>query len=45
MYKEICLFSIQYYNDIEPDKDKAAEFSALYREVNDKINGTTTPAE
>ncbi len=45
MYKEICLFSIQYYNDIEPDKDKAAEFSTLYREVNDKINGTTTPAE
>jgi len=45
MYKEICLFTIQYYNDIEPDKDKAAEFSNLYREVNDKINGTAPAAE
>ena len=45
MYKEICLFSIQYYTDVEPDKDKAAELSDLYREVDAKLKGNAPAAE
>lgn len=38
--KEGYMFIVKYYDDIEPDKDKAAEYSALWREVNEKLNPT-----
>ncbi len=37
MYREAYLFTIKYYNDIAPDKEKAAEYSTLLKEVNEKL--------
>ena len=37
MYREAYLFTIKYYNDIAPDKEKAAEYSTLLKEVNEKM--------
>lgn len=37
MYREAYIFSIQYYTEVEPDKDKAAAASDRYKEVNEKL--------
>lgn len=37
LYKEAYLFSVKYFTDIAPDKDKAAEVSEALKAVNEKI--------
>lgn len=37
LYKEAYLFSVKYYTDIEPDKDKAAAASEALKAVNEKL--------
>lgn len=37
MYREAYLFTIKYYTDVEPDKDKAAAASELLKAVNEKL--------
>ncbi len=34
LYKEGYMFIVKFYSDVEPNKDKAAEYSALYKELN-----------
>ena len=38
MYKEAYMFTVKYYQDND-DKDKAAEYSTLLKEVMDAQNG------
>ncbi len=37
LYREAYLFSVKYYNEVDVDKEKAAEFSAKLKEVSDKL--------
>lgn len=37
MYREAYLFTIKYFTEIEPDKEKAAEASELLKAVNEKL--------
>lgn len=37
MYREAYMFSVQYYDKVNPDKEKAAQISDLLRAVNEKL--------
>ncbi|MDE6300284.1 MAG: hypothetical protein K2M19_01025 [Muribaculaceae bacterium] len=37
LYKEAYMFNVLYYTQVEPDKDKAAEFSGLLKDVNEAL--------
>jgi hypothetical protein len=37
MYREAYMFSLKYYNEVNVDKDKSAKYSALVKEVNEKL--------
>lgn len=39
LYREGYQFNIIYFTKVNPDKDKASEFTQKYKEVNDLING------
>lgn len=37
LYKEAYMFNIQYFTDVEPNEEKAVEFSNKLKEVNEKL--------
>lgn len=41
LYREGYQFNIIYFTKVNPDKDKASEFTQKFKEVNDLINGTS----